>query len=177
MDTADLRILQSLQHNARVANADMARTCRLAPSTTLERVRRLEDRGVIKNYRARLDGPSLGFELQAMVMISLGRHQANPIEGFETAIHALPEVRACYHVTGRYDYLVQVVVRDITHLRELLTKRLAAIRGVEKEETFIVLSATKEDEGYPIGLLTPDDAEKGSPASERKSRRGRRSAP
>ena len=105
-------------------------------------------------------------------MISLGRHQANPIESFESAVRGIPEARACFHLTGRYDYLVHVVVRDIDHLRELVTKRLAAIRGVEKEETFLVLSTPKEDAGYPITLIPPDGTEKSSPAAGRKPPRG-----
>ena len=86
------------------------------------RVRRLEDRGLIRGYRASVDCGALGLGLQAMVMINLGRHQANPIEDFEAEIRAVPEVRACFHVTGRYDYLAHVVVRDIDHLRELVTR-------------------------------------------------------
>jgi DNA-binding Lrp family transcriptional regulator len=108
-----------------------------------------------------------------MVMISLGRHQANPIESFESAVRGIPEARACFHLTGRYDYLVHVVVRDIEHLRELVTKRLASIHGVEKEETFIVLSAPKEDTGYPITLIPPDGSEQIHQAVRSKPRRKR----
>ncbi len=159
MDQADRKILRALQENGRVANVDLARLCELAPSTTLDRVRRLEDRGVIRGYRANLDAEALGLGLQAMVMINLGRHQANPIEDFEAEIRAVPEVRACFHVTGRYDYLAHVVVRDIDHLRELVTRRLASIRGVEKEETFLVLSTPKADQGCPLDLVPEDRPE------------------
>jgi len=156
MDQADRTILRALQENGRIANVDLARLCELAPSTTLDRVRRLEDRGIIRGYRTSVDCGALGLGLQAMVMINLGRHQANPIEDFEAEIRAVPEVRACFHVTGRYDYLAHVVVRDIDHLRELVTRRIAAIRGVEKEETFLVLSTPKEDEGCPLELAPED---------------------
>lgn len=172
MDQADLKILQALQANARISNLDLARACDLAPSTTLERVRKLEERGVIRGYRAAVDARALGFELQAMVMISLGRHQSNPIESFEAAVRGIPEARACFHLTGRYDYLVRVVVRDIEHLRELVTKRLAAIPGVEKEETFIVLSAPKEDEGQPLELIAADRVDQIRPAMKRSGLRG-----
>lgn len=159
MDQADRKILRALQENGRIANVDLARLCELAPSTTLDRVRRLEDRGIIRGYRATIEAESLGLGLQAMVMINLGRHQANPIEDFEAEIRAVPEVRACFHVTGRYDYLAHVVVRDIDHLRELVTRRLASIRGVEKEETFLVLSTPKADQGCPLELVPEDGPE------------------
>ena len=166
MDQADLKILSVLQSHGRVANVDLARRCDLAPSTTLERVRRLEERGVIKGYRAVLDPQALGYGVQAMVMVSLGRHQSVSIEDFEAAIREIPEARACFHLTGRYDYLIHVAVRDIAHLRELVTKRIAALGGVQTEETFLVLATTKEDEGYPV-----------PPTPEGTSEPGRRSTP
>jgi len=168
MDQTDLRILAALQANGRIANIDLARASELAPSTTLERVRRLEERGVVRGYRALLDAPALGYGIQAMVMVNLGRHQALSIEDFEADIRAVAEVRACFHLTGRYDYLVHVVARDIDHLRELVTHRLAGIRGVEKQETFLVLATPKEDEGCPLDLVI----ENGSPRSPSAPGRG-----
>lgn len=150
MDPIDLRILRSLQANGRMTNIELARQSDLAPSTTLERVRRLEERGVIKGYRALLNAHAIGYGIEAMVMVNLGRHEALSIEDFEARIRAVPEVRASFHLAGRYDYLLHVVARDIDHLRELVTKNLAAIRGVEKQETFLVLSTLKEDEGCPL---------------------------
>ena len=153
MDPVDLSILAALQANARTSNADLARANDLAPSTTLERMRRLEERGVIRGYRAALDAGALGFGVRAVVMINLDRHQVGSIEDFEGRIRAVPQVTACHHVTGRYDYLVHVVARDIDHLRELVTRHLAAIRGVDKQETFLVLSTPKPDEGLPLELI------------------------
>ncbi len=171
VDLPDLKILRSLHANGRMANAELARRCDLPPSTCLERVRRLEERGVIRGYRAVIDARELGLEIQALVAVSLARHQAVPIEGFEDAIRAVPEVRACYHVTGRYDYLIHVVVRDIDHLRELVTKGLAAIPGVQREETFLVLSTPKEDEGFPLAGAAEDPPEKTGPENRRPSGR------
>jgi len=159
MDPIDLNLLGVLQDNARVSNAELARANDLAPSTTLERVRRLEERGVIRGYRATLDPRSLGLGVQAMVMVNLGHHQVVSIEDFEAQIRAVPQVLACHHLTGRYDYLLHVVARDIDHLRELVTRRLAAIQGVDKQETFLVLSTPKADEGYPLELIAPPHTE------------------
>jgi Lrp/AsnC family transcriptional regulator, leucine-responsive regulatory protein len=150
MDDVDRKLLRALQTNGRISNADLARLVDLAPSSTLDRVRKLEERGVIRGYRGMLDPPALGFQVQAMVLISLDRHQAGPIDEFEARVRAVPEVVTCLHVTGRYDYMLHVVVRDIDHLRDLLTHCLGAIRGVEKQETFLVLSTVKEDQGFPL---------------------------
>ncbi len=122
----------------------------MAPSSTLERVRRLEARGVIRAYRAVIDPDAVGFGVLAVVMINLAGHQSEAIERFEHQVRALDEVVACLHVTGRYDYLLQVVAHDMQHLRDLITRDLAAIGGVQKQETFLVLATAKGDEGYPL---------------------------
>ena len=157
MDDVDRQLLGALQANGRISNADLARGVDLAPSSTLDRVRKLEERGLIRGYRAVLDPTELGYHVQAMVLISLDRHQAGPIDDFEARVRAVPEVLTCLHVTGRYDYIVHVLVRDIDHLRNLLTHGLGAIRGVEKLETLLVLSTVKDDHGFPLDGA-PDDA-------------------
>ena len=157
MDHTDRKILTALQAQGRTSNVDLARQCDLAPSSTLERVRRLEDKGVITGYRAVLDPQRLGYHVQAMVMINLGRHQQTRIEDFETGVAAIPEVKACFHVAGRYDYILHLAARDIDHLADLVKHRLSAIGGVEKQETFLVLSTVKEDQGYALQPLFDDE--------------------
>ena len=90
MDDVDRKLLAALQANGRISNADLARLVDLAPSSTLDRVRKLEERGVIRGYRAVLDPPALGYQVQAMVLISLDRHQAGPIDEFEARVRAVP---------------------------------------------------------------------------------------
>jgi len=158
MDQLDRRLLTALQDQGRTPNVELARTLALAPSTTLERVRRLEERGVIKGYRAILDQQALGLKIQALVLINLDHHQAGPIEAFEDHVRAVPEVLACYHLTGRHDYMLHVVVRDIDHLREVVKHRLATIVGVDKQETLLVLSTVKENEGYALDTIIAEDA-------------------
>ncbi len=153
MDEIDLNILAVLQNNGRITNAELARQVDLSPSSTLERVRRLEERGLISGYRAILDPRELGFSVQAMVLVNLAGHQSGPIDAFENQVRAVPEVKTCLHVTGRYDYMLHVVVRDMEHLRDLVTRGLAAIRGVQKQETFLVLSTAKQDQGYALSCL------------------------
>ncbi|MCU0664453.1 MAG: Lrp/AsnC family transcriptional regulator [Myxococcota bacterium] len=150
MDAIDRNIIAHLQKQGRMTNVELARLNDLAPSSMLERVRRLEERGIIKGYRAVLDPKSLGYTVEAIVMINLDRHQAGPIDDFEDRIRAVPEVKACWHLTGRYDYMVHLVVRDIDHLGNMVKHVLAGIMGVEKQETFLVLSTTKHDEGYSL---------------------------
>ena len=153
MDPIDRTTLGALQGNGRLSNADLARLNDMAPSSMLERVRRLEERGLITGYRAVLDPKAIGYQVEAMVMITLDRHQASPIDAFENSVQKIPEVKSCYHLTGRYDYILHVAVRDIDHLGALIRHTLATIGGVEKQETFLILSTVKEDEGYALGPL------------------------
>ena len=157
MDATDKRIVKSLQESGRMTNVELARLNSLAPSSMLERVRRLEDRGVISGYRAVLDPKKLGYQIEAIVMINLSRHVATGIEDFESGIAAVPEVKGCYHVAGQYDYIIQVAVRDIDHLGDLIKHKLSAIGGVEKQETFLILSTVKEDKGYSLDPLFPEE--------------------
>jgi Lrp/AsnC family leucine-responsive transcriptional regulator len=153
LDPIDKKIVETLQKQGRITNVDLARMNDLAPSSMLERVRRLEERSVITGYRAEVNPKLLGYQVQAMVAINLDRHQAGPIDVFENKIRSIPEVMACYHVTGRYDYMVDVAVRDIDHLGDLIKHTLAGIAGVEKQETFLVLSTVKENHGYSLECI------------------------
>jgi Lrp/AsnC family transcriptional regulator, leucine-responsive regulatory protein len=150
MDAIDHKIIELLQQNARITNVELAKANSMAPSSMLDRVRRLEERGVIKGYTTLLDPLKIGVGLEAIVMICLGRHQERSIDTFEDSVCAIPEVRACWHVAGRYDYALLVAVRDIEHLGELIKRELSSIPGIEKQETFLTLSTVKEDRGIAI---------------------------
>ncbi len=156
MDKLDHRILQAIQDNARISNVDLARELGVAPSTMLERMRKLEKNGVLKGFRAILDPESLGYTIQAFVSVTLDRHDHKLIESFERDVQTIAHVRSCYHLTGRFDYLLAVVARDLTHLGKLVKERIASIPGIGTAETFLVLSNVKEENGWPLaGLIDP----------------------
>jgi len=154
MDAVDNKIIELLQANARITNVELARANNMAPSSMLDRVRRLEERGVIKGYTTLLDPQKIGVSVEAIVMICLGRHQERSIDTFEDSVRAIPEVRACWHVAGRYDYALLVAVRNIEHLGDLIKRELSSIPGIEKQETFLTLSTVKEDRG--VSIPTPE---------------------
>ena len=157
MDAVDIAILRSLQTDGRRPNADLARELGVASSTVLERVRRLEQRGVITGYRALLDAETVGLGAQALVTATLAYDQIDTVEGFDAAVARIPEVRACYGISGRYDYMLHVVGRDMRHLRDILHTRINTIPGHIKTETFIVLGEIKPDAGLPLDSIDADD--------------------
>lgn len=150
MDALDRRILVRLQEEGNLTNARLAQELGLSQSAMSERVRRLEQEGHITGYRALIDPASLGLGLQAFVAAELIGHQTEYIESFERGVVALNDLRAVYHITGRFDYLLHVAVRDLEHLGHLIKHDIAAIRGVDKVETMLVLSEVKSDGGWPV---------------------------
>ena len=158
MDTIDALIAATLQREGRTTNVELARMNNLTPSATLKRMKRLEDEGVIKGYRAILEPRKFGYNLQALVTICLNRHNEHAIELFESGIQTIPEVKACFHVTGRYDYILQVMLHDIEHLGLIVKNKLVAIGCTEKIETMIVISMVKEDNGFPLDAISPNNS-------------------
>jgi Lrp/AsnC family leucine-responsive transcriptional regulator len=156
MDDLDRKTLIALQQNGRITNVDLARQLGVAPSTMLERLRRLEEHGLVRGYRAIIDPKAIGLTLQGFVAVVLTRHDKAFIRSFEDGIQHIPNVRACYHITGRFDYLLYMAARDLAHWGELVKERIAAINGIAKLESFLVLSEIKEDQGWPVDDETPE---------------------
>jgi Lrp/AsnC family leucine-responsive transcriptional regulator len=156
LDQIEKNILEALQKNGRMTNVELAKANGLAPSSMLERVRRLEARGIIKRYQAILEPRSLGYDVHATVMMNLGRHVSSNIDALQDRIRAIPEVKSCFSVAGRYDYIMHVCVRNIEHLESLIKHTLASMEGVEKLETFLTMSTIKEDEGYALTYMPED---------------------
>jgi Lrp/AsnC family transcriptional regulator, leucine-responsive regulatory protein len=150
MDDLDRKILRAFQKDARRKNADLAKDLGVAPSTMLERVRRLKERGYFDGYRAIINPEKLGFSIQALISVSLSEHSTETIRPFEEAVKKISNILTCYHVTGRFDYIAQVVAKDLTHLGLIVKEHIASIPGVGKTETFIVFSEIKKENGYPL---------------------------
>ena len=150
MDAIDKKILTMLQENGRITNAELARANNLAPSSMLERIRRLEEQGIINGYHANLSAEKLGYKVQALISINLAQHRLESVDKFEESIKNIVEVKACYHLTGRFDYLLHVVAEDIEDLRRRLKDKILVSEGIDKAETFLILKEIKKDSGLPI---------------------------
>ncbi len=149
LDRTDAAILACLQKNARRSNKELAAAVGVAPSTCLERVRRLHEGGVLRGYHADVDPAAVGVGLQALVAVRLGQHARAEVEAFQAHALALPEVVQVFHVTGANDFLVHVAVRDAEHLRELALTAFAGRPEVAHMETAL-LFAHHRAPGLPI---------------------------
>ncbi len=150
LNDLDKIILNELQLDARISNAELARRVNLSPPATLGRVRRLEETGFIKGYAALLDRQQIGFDLLCFVSVSLQLHEIHQVTGFHQAIQKMPEVLECHHVTGDYDYLLKVVAHNTDDLEDFLVNRLTPIPGVARIHTSLVLRETKATSVVPL---------------------------
>ena len=138
LDRIDRQILALLQKDARQSNRQLAGAVGLAPSSCLERVRRLRSRGVIQGFAAQVDPAALGLALQAMVKVRLAGHSREVFESVRERMVGLPEVMAVYHVGGEADFLVHVAVRDAEHLRQLAWDHFTSRAEVRQIETSLI---------------------------------------
>lgn len=150
LDEVDVQILSILQSDGRITNADLAKKVNLSPPSVLQRVRNLENLGLIKGYFALLDAERLGYRITALAMISLSLHQEQPIERFRKAIQDIPEVLECYHVSGEFDFLLKIVVRDIRAYELLIREKLSKIKGIGQIKTSFVLAQPKSTTKLPL---------------------------
>jgi DNA-binding Lrp family transcriptional regulator len=138
IDRTDARILALLQKNARLSNKELAARIGLAPSSCLERVRRLVERGVITGFHAEVAAAHVGVGLQAIISVRLARHSRDMVRSFRTHVLTIPEVRAIYHIAGVTDFMIHVAVRDADHLRDLALTAFTTRREVDHIETSLI---------------------------------------
>ncbi|HWA15756.1 MAG TPA: Lrp/AsnC family transcriptional regulator [Gemmatimonadales bacterium] len=144
----DLAILRLLQANARISNADIARQLDMAPSAILDRIRKLEQRGVIQGYTARLDPSAVGLGLTAFVLVRTEERVGSGSIG--QALSRIPEVQEIHHVAGEDCYLVKVRVPDTAGLSRLLRERFGRLKGVSSTRSTIVLETIKDSGELPL---------------------------
>lgn len=148
INETDKQILRILQENSRTTNAEIARQVGMAPSAILERVRKLEERGVIKGYGAQLAGHTIGRGMLAFIFVRLedmvGESKA------AKALARIPEVLEVHHVAGEDCFLVKVRAASTEALGRMLSEQIGTIKGVRSTRTTIVLRTEKETTTLPL---------------------------
>lgn len=138
-----------------MTNVELARRVNLSAPSVLQRVRKLEESGVIQGYAAKIDPLKLGFSLTVLAQVSLALHQVRPIEQFRAAVDKIDEITECYHVSGEYDFLLRVVVADVASYEAFVREKLSRIAGIGKIHSCIVLSTTKSAAPIPLERYSP----------------------
>ena len=147
---ADLVLVAELQRDARQTNRSLAKKAGLAPSTTLSRVRDLEQRGVLKGYHANVDLTSLGRSLQAMVFVRLQPKSDDVIDGFLDRMWQLPETIAVHLITGIEDAIIHLAVADAESLQRVIINEISSFPGVFDERTSLLFEHRRKDVITPL---------------------------
>ena len=145
LDSKDKHLLEELQANSRITNAELAKRIGLSPSSTLERVKKLEVSGFIEKYITLLNPRKAGYSCFTFVEVKLTRHGETPVEDFISSIAHIPEVLECHHITGEADFLLKVATKDIPTYEELILHQLSALTNVQTMKTSVVLSTFKSE--------------------------------
>lgn len=159
LDRIDLKILRTLQDEARISNHDLSERVGLSPSSCLQRVRKLEARGVLEAYRARINLERVCRSVTVLATATLSHHDQTSFSRFEKAVAEIPEVVECLKVSGTFDYILRFVCTDMAQYHALSERLLDTGRGVAQLSSHVVLASTKPAAGYPLERLLQDSSE------------------
>jgi len=139
LDRIDIKLLNELRRDGRIANADLAARIGLSESACLRRVRRLEEDDYVERYAAKLNLPKLGWSMSLMVRITLKAQTDRDLRAFERAVSAVPEITECFLTTGEADYILRVLARGSADIERLHSSVLTKLPGVARVESSFVL--------------------------------------
>jgi len=155
MDATDRRLVELLQRNGRATQLQLAKAVGLSQPAIAERIRKLEERGVITGYAARVDAARLGLDVTAF--IGVGIEHPRFFQGFAKKVKALAEVLECHRVAGEDSYVLKVKTRNTRALDRLLVQVLRTIPGVTRTQTTIVLASIKEGTYVEAAAATSEE--------------------
>ena len=155
MDRIDLKILNELQNNARISFVELARRVGLSKTPCAERVRRLEDSGVIRGYYADLDPVAMDRGHVVIVQVLLSGTTAQELRLFNEAVQRIPEIQTCQMIAGDFDYLLTVRTRDIHTYRSVLGEKISELPCVKQTHTYVVMEVVKDDKTIDIKANEP----------------------
>ncbi len=152
-DAASLKILETLQDNAEISNADLAESVGLSPSPCWRRVADMKAQGVFKRTVLLVDPLKLGLAVNVFVHVSLQQQDKQSLEVFISAVQARPEVMECYLMTGEADFLLRVVIEDLPRYQEFMLEVLTQIPGISSIRSSFALNQVKYTTALPVKHL------------------------
>jgi Lrp/AsnC family transcriptional regulator, leucine-responsive regulatory protein len=158
MDAIDRQLVAALRENARAPWAELGRLVGMSGPSVQERVRRLEERGVISGYRAQVSADAVGLGVSALV--DLYQRDEVATEDVADQLRGIPEVEDCWYVAGDEEFVVKVRAQDVAGLEAVISK-LRGVRGIARTRTTVVLSTYWEGRGLPLPAADPPVADQG----------------
>jgi len=156
LDEIDRLILEKLQFDSKITNAQLAKEIGLSPAPTLERVKKLEAAGYIKSYHAVVDAEKIGLGVTTYVQVSLISHKKSVINTFVKKINQIPNVIECYHMTGAADFLLKITAKDIPAYQKLMLEEISEIEEIDHMQSMIVLSTFKRNPVLPLEQIVEE---------------------
>ena len=150
LDQIDRKILQILQSNGKITNAQLSKEIGLSPAPTLERVKKLENAGVIASYHAVVAPEQVGLGVTTYVQVSLVSNKKAVIDAFVKRINAIENVVECHHLTGASDFLLKITAEDINEYHKLMLEEMSEISEIERMQSMVVLSTFKNSRVLPV---------------------------
>lgn len=150
LDRIDIGILNSLQDNARITNAELAKSVNLSPTPCFNRVKAMEDHGLIRRQVTLLAPELLGLHVNVFIHVSLEKQVEDALSRFEAAIAERPEVMECYLMTGDADYLLRVLVPNIQALERFILDHLTKVPGVSNIRSSFALKQVRYKTALPL---------------------------
>lgn len=154
LDKFDWAILNELQNEGRLSNADLSARVGLSAAPCWRRVRRLEEAGFIKGYRAEIDRHKIGLGVLAFVRLDADSNSGGVLRGLEEAIRALPEIVSCHYISGTGTFELQVVSRDLNTFSQFARDVLINLPHVKDLHTSFSLGEVKASSALPLGPMT-----------------------
>ena len=149
-DKIDRKILHILQSNAKITNAQLSKEIGLSPAPTLERVKKLENAGIINSYHAKLDPGKIGLGVHTFVQVSLKGHNNKNTQAFLTEIQKIDEVIECHHMTGTADFVLRIVAADMDSYQRIMVEKVSEIEVVDTLQTNVILKTYKDSKVMPL---------------------------
>ncbi|NVK19317.1 MAG: Lrp/AsnC ligand binding domain-containing protein [Methylocystaceae bacterium] len=152
MDVIDQKILQELQMNGRIPMVELANRVNLTKTPCTQRVHRMEDKGIIRGYRADLDPAKLDAGRIMIVMVTMNKTSDDALERFNEAVSYIPEIQGCYMVAGNFDYLLKVRTKNVEEYRSVLGYKIGQLPNVLQTHSFLVMEQVKDEVTVPVPI-------------------------
>lgn len=149
-DSIDIKILKFLQENSNITTKELAQKVNLSSTPVFERVKQLEKKGYIKKYMAVLDEEKLNRGFIVFCNIKLKQHSKTYGQEFMKEIMGIEEITECYNISGEFDFMVKVYVRDMKEYQDFVLNRLGLIDSIGSLQSTFVMAETKHSYGIPV---------------------------
>lgn len=150
LDNIDNQLLRFLQQDCKQTNKELSSKLNLSVTAVYERIKKLEREGIIKRYVSVLDKEKVGLGFVVFCQIKLAQHSREFLTKFEAEVIKLEEVLECFHVSGEYDYLLKVLVKDMAHFRSFMVSKLTTIQHIGSTQSSFTISEVKNDTAITI---------------------------